>query len=239
MATKNLESGARMLFEGKIPFGRYVGMTRAEYERIAAMLVRRWRPPAWVEQEDVVQDLFAATWESIWGYDASRGKTVGDYVVYNSISRAKRCLHKARGAILHGSPDRNPSRFELPISAFSLEDRGGSPESIDEMISRLARRIDDGWDGSPEGLAIDGEDRAASVRIVLATCATDIERRVVGAIVDAGADMEEAGRRLCADRKFAAPLRIGRGEIEVMVAVAASIAGEVVGRLRTGEEVER
>jgi DNA-directed RNA polymerase specialized sigma24 family protein len=237
MATKNLETSARRLHGGEIAFNGYTRAVRDEYERIAAMLTRRWVPPGWVEQEDVVQDLFVATWESIWKYDAARGASIGDFVVFNAISRAKRQLHKARGANLHGSSDRNPSRMEVAFSSLGQPDQ--TRETLDEMISRLSRRLDSGWDGSAEDAAVAAEDGLARVSVILAACSSEVQRKVVSAIAVADADVGRAAEILCRDEGFRAPFGIGAGEVDVMAALADSIARDVVAKARREGAIEK
>lgn len=237
MATENIERRARELYDGKIDFAGYAGRTKTEYERMAAMLLRRWAPPAWVAQEDVVQDLFTGTWERLYHYEAGLGPSLGDFVVYQSISRAKRLLHSARGAILHGSPDRNPSRFDRPMSSLGRRSsEEGRPETLDEMLSRLTRRLDDGWDEGPEARAIAREEGESFVRVIVASCRNPVERRVIAGVVERGGTREVA-EELCRDEMFRASF--GVDDPEVMGALVESFVDDVVSRAEHGMSMMR
>jgi DNA-directed RNA polymerase specialized sigma24 family protein len=239
MATRNIETNARKLHAGVITFGTYATAVRDEYERMAAMLTRRWAPPGWLGAEDVVQDLLVGTWESIWKFDASAGPTIGNYVVYSSISLAKRKLHKARGAKLHGSPDRNPSRMEVSFTNLGMRAGDDSRESVDEMISRLSRRLDAGWEESAEDRALAAEHGLARVSVILAHCADDTQRKVISAIAVADADVGRAADILCRDEDFRRPLGVEVDEVDVMAAFAESIAGDVARRAYRAGVIDR
>jgi hypothetical protein len=174
-----------------------------------------------------VQDLFIGTWESIWKFDEHAGPSIGNYVVYSSISLAKRRLHKARGAKLHGSPDRNPSRMEVAISRLGSAEE--TRETLDEMISRLSRKLD-GWEESAEDRAEAAEQGLARVSVILAYCADDVQRKVIEAIAVSDADVSRAAGILCRDEEFRRPFGVGEDEVEVMSALAESIAADVARR---------
>lgn len=221
MATRNLSDRAAELLGGKIGFSAYAAAVRVEYERMAAMLLRRWAPPSWVDRDDVVQDMFYATWDKIWSYDPG-GADLGAYVVWSAVSGAKRRLHKARGAILHGSPDRNLSRFEVPLSAISRDGAadGDRAETLDEVMGRVMRLAE------TEEAAADLVDEGARVRVILAHCRTPLESRVVSSVAY-HRDPEVAAAELVADAMIVGVTGIRPEEPEVMAAYAAGVAREV------------
>ncbi len=132
------------LREGYLTPQQFFAQTRVVWQRLAAYLLRRWRAPASYTQEDVVQELMFAAYEFVWRYDPqlAKGRTIGRYVEWNALDKAKKELHRARGCKLSGDPDKNPSRIAIPLSAFEVEPQGGDLwETIhsaqDAQIERL------------------------------------------------------------------------------------------------------
>lgn len=106
--------------DGRMTAGDFFKETHATWKRMAGYLLRRWRAPAWVDEEEIVQELKIGATQSLWCYSAclARGRTLADYVEWNAIDYAKKKLHAMRGANRSGNADANPSRFEIPFSAF-------------------------------------------------------------------------------------------------------------------------
>lgn len=209
-----------MLRDGRIDLAQYMRATRADYDRMAAYLARRWRPPAWFTTEDIVQELYASTWSSIWAFDAERA-SIERYVVYNTISGAKRRLHKARGAKLSGTPDKNPSRIEIPASAMLRQ--GADDETLEDIVSRFAACED-----TAESMTIRIEDMRERAAHIIAACKTPIEQKVIEALLETG-DVDEAGEMLYGDFGFRIELEVGSEEI--MAGWAAAVATQVMERL--------
>lgn len=113
------EAWARAVHEGSESFDDFARGTGERWRRLAQMIHRRWAQPGWVTLEDVVQDLLVGAWEAIWKWDRRRAPTIEGYLVWNAVDKAKKRAHKARGAVLHATADRNPSRFDIAMSCFS------------------------------------------------------------------------------------------------------------------------
>lgn len=194
----NLEKQLALVLDGRITYGAFVSTTRREFTAMACFLARRWIPPTWMVPDDIAQELYLGAWLAIWGYDPTRGKKLGEYVVYNAMSYAKRALHKARGAKLSGSADRNPSNIERPLASF-----GDDGEALAEML--LAQ------EPAAEQVMIDAEHRSESVERALQACETSRERVAILAISEAG-DVDSGGRLLYDDLDTRIALRLGSEE---------------------------
>jgi DNA-directed RNA polymerase specialized sigma24 family protein len=182
---QNFDRQLRLVLDGLITYSHFARATRREFERMAMYLTRRWAPPAWYLLDDVVQELLVAAWMAIWEWSPTRGPTLARYVVFNAMSGAKRALHKARGAKLSGSSDKNPSRFERPLSSFGIDGEG---DALAEAM--LAE------DAVAEQRMIDHEEetenRDRALTVALAACRSEVERRVIQAIAATG-DLEGGG----------------------------------------------
>lgn len=196
----NLERHLHLVLDGRITWTVFERATRAEFERMALYLLRRWVPPAWYTVEDVVQELLIGTTICVWEWSKSFGPTLSRYVVYNAISYAKRELHRARGAKLSGTADKNPSRFERPLSSFGLEDEG---DAIADAI--LAE------EPVAEQTMIDAEEKAERANEGLATaleaCTNETERAVIAMVAGAG-DVEAGAETFYGDMDYRIGLRL-------------------------------
>jgi hypothetical protein len=107
--------------DGRMTSTEFFRVTQSAWQRMARYLLRRWRAPAWVEQEEIVQELHLGAMLCIWCYSdcLARGRTLAEYVEWNAIDYAKKKLHAMRGANRSGNADANPSHFEKPFSAFA------------------------------------------------------------------------------------------------------------------------
>lgn len=119
MRPRDLESALHRLRAEEINFTMFVHETRQVWEALAQYLLKRWRAPSSVAPDDLVQELLVACWRFAYEWDASRGVAISRYIVYNCTDKAKKWLHKRRGA--HRRDDKSPSRFELPFSSLVKE----------------------------------------------------------------------------------------------------------------------
>lgn len=87
---------------------------------MAGALLQRWAPSAAVGVEDVVQELMVGILWALKRYDPARGE-LARYVVYNAHDKAKKWLHKQRGANLHGNADANRSRLPRYFEDIKLQ----------------------------------------------------------------------------------------------------------------------
>lgn len=179
MAT--LDTTLALVRDGRISFDQMVAETRQQFRAMAGYLARRWTPPACTTLDDIVQDLYLGAWLSIWNWQEGRGPTLARYVVYNAISTAKRALHKARGAKLSGSPDKNPSRIETPLSTF--------PKG-DELAAMLLVE-----DAEQEERLIARETREEAMKRAIEACETSCERVAMLTIIEGGS-VEDAAKLL-------------------------------------------
>ena len=165
-----LERAAWAFREGDSTFGEYVAATQWRWEALSSWLLRKWRGPVWVDRVDVLQDLYLGAWTGIWAYvpeyatgdGRSTGRMLSMHAEYTAIDKAKKRLHKARGAVLSGNADSSPGRVEVSFSAISA-----TPSVIDAIV------------GSRE-LTDDEEFR------IYEMCSTMQEVLVVRAVVAAG-----------------------------------------------------
>lgn len=176
----NLGKHLALAYDGRITFDALARATRRDFERMAAYLLRRWTAPAWYVLEDVAQELLLGAWLTMWDWSEAMGG-LKRFVVFGAMCRAKRELHRARGAKLSGSPDRNPSRIEYPLSSYGEE---GDGEAMADAL--LAVEAD------AEAFLIAREDAVEGVRAAIDACDTEVERAVILAIAEAGGLAEGA-----------------------------------------------
>jgi hypothetical protein len=196
----NLERRLEMIRDRRIDFGEFVTCTRGEYRAMAMHLMRKWQTPEWFLIDDVEQELYLETWRVIGKFQPERGTSLTRYVVFNSMSAAKRAMHKARGAGVHGSPDKRASNVERTFASFRDDD-----ESDALMASILAE-----GPRAEEDLIESRERKLAATR-ALKACETKQERYVVLAIRESGS-LDTAGRLLYDDMDHRIALRLGSEE---------------------------
>jgi DNA-directed RNA polymerase specialized sigma24 family protein len=111
--------------DGRTTYAEFASSTREKWVAMARYLMRHWKSPDWVEVEDVVQDLLLGAWQGVWVYEPARGRRdLAGHVEYTAVDKAKKRLHKLRGARLHGNADANPSHIDIPFSTLSKEGDG-------------------------------------------------------------------------------------------------------------------
>lgn len=125
--SKSMDVHARQMWEGKITFAKFWELTASHWRGLAAMLMRRWKAPEWVEREEIEQELMLGAWIAMTKYDPKRSADPAAYVVWNAVDKAKKKLHKIRGAVLHGNPDSAPGQWEVPFSHLS------HPEKVERI----------------------------------------------------------------------------------------------------------
>lgn len=113
--TERYEASARALYEGRISEGAFLRETAEKWRQTAHFLFSRWRRklPAWVEPEDVEQELVLLVLKHVRKWSPERGgMTIGSYVLWCAIHRTQRAMDQWRGA-RDGS---KPSRSEIAFS---------------------------------------------------------------------------------------------------------------------------
>lgn len=196
---ESFEAKLALVLDGRIKFDEFARAARGDFERMAAYLARRWVPPSWCSREDLVQELMLGAWLHVWSfYDPDADRSLARFVVYNAISHAKRALHKARGALLHGSADRARSCFERPLSSYGRED--GDGEAMAERF--LAEEAE------AERRLIEAEDMVEALACADRHCETEDEREAVRAVARAGS-LAGGGGIVYADFGRRIKLRLG------------------------------
>lgn len=117
----SLAEGFAAIQEGRMDFDAFVRCTRPHWTRLSVHLRRQWDVPVWLAPEDIEQDMLFAAWSFLNRYDAKRGSTLCKFVVFNAVDKAKKTMHRARGANQHRNTERNPSRYERTESSFIRE----------------------------------------------------------------------------------------------------------------------
>lgn len=189
---KDLNALLGAVRDEKLTWNAFVGATQAEFTAMAMSLVRRWKPPSWYGITDVVQELYLWAWRFLPNFDPSRGKTIKQFVVYNAMSGAKRELHRARGAKLSGTADKNPSRIEAPISSLSKTSDDGA--TFAEFLL--------GVEPAAETAMIAAEDRQKSVDDFASFCREDLESILLEDVISKGpvaGNLRAVGERLYRD----------------------------------------
>ena len=114
--------------------------------------------PAWVEREDVEQELTIQVIKSARKWQPKRGGGIGMYVGWGSLRRLRRVLNKWRGASIHGQESRNPSRVEIAFCRAFGPDvdpmAKAPPIAADQVESAEAARA---FDAMLQGARTSGE----------------------------------------------------------------------------------
>lgn len=161
------EQAIALLHDGRLDFTTFARATRPSWEKLARYLLRRWKAPAWVEPEEIIQELLLGAWESVWCYSEhlAQGRTLDEYVEWNATDKAKKKLHKMRGAKLSKNADANASRYETPLSSFEA-----TSEWLDGLLHEDAEQHD----------IVERKQR------VERACRTEAERRAMRALSETG-----------------------------------------------------
>lgn len=124
------------LHAGRITWDKFTRATDAEWTRLAAKMVRRYRLPAAVSLDDVKQEMLVAAWRHVvpsvagspnpqaWREDG--GQPLHRYVVIGACNQANSWLNRQRNSRRrsHGAPSRIPVLVDDLVPA---EHRGDSP----------------------------------------------------------------------------------------------------------------
>lgn len=178
---KKFDESAGAFRDGRMTATEFFRDTHSTWERMARYLLRRWRAPAWVDLEELVQELQIGAIQSLWCYSAclARGRTLAEYVEWNAIDYAKKKLHAMRGANRSGNADANPSRFEKPFSSFSREGPAFEfrVEADQERQYEIKRAIERVCTTVRERYAIDAFLRAGDIVTGAVELFADVEKR--------------------------------------------------------------
>ncbi len=129
---------AERLARGEQTFDQFARETMADWDRIAAYLMRRWRVPQAVEQTDVLNELLMQAWLHVRKFDPARGLSPERYVIYSAISRTKRWMHRQRRA--RGC--RDESRHELTFAELGIAEDLRTCEPGQEAVVERELELD-------------------------------------------------------------------------------------------------
>lgn len=122
---------ARACVAGTMTFREFVRETDRRWEWWAKRLSRSGIP-AWVDVEDIRQDLLIEAWRAVERYDVTKvnNGTPAQFVEFAAKNAAKKQVHRARGDDRHtwawGAP-----RFDIPMSALVREGEDGDEDVFD------------------------------------------------------------------------------------------------------------
>ncbi len=123
------------LYAGRVTFAEFERATRAEWQKVARWLHRRWPVPLAVEDEDLVQQLLLAAWRAVGFYDPTRGVPVKAFVFWSAVTDTKRWINEQRGALRRS--DRAQSRHDVAACCLrELEEGDGGQWAFDEEAHR-------------------------------------------------------------------------------------------------------
>ncbi len=136
MKHPNMDAPLLALRTGRISFQTFERRTRNVWAAIAKHILRRWRGPIAVSEQDIVQELYVSVWTFTGHWDEKHGQSITNYVVWNAYDKAKKWLHQQRNA--YRRDDSSPSRCEMPFSAMR---RAGSAEDDWDPEEALLNRV--------------------------------------------------------------------------------------------------
>ncbi len=113
-------------------FGVFATATQVDWENLAGSILRRYKVGPDVDIEDVKQELLTACYKYMADFDATRGTQFADFLVFQAMARAKKWVHRARGANLH-NPDKNKSRLPIKLEDLLMTDDGQSNNLPDAL----------------------------------------------------------------------------------------------------------
>jgi hypothetical protein len=121
------------LSRDEVTFETFVSRTRNDWETLATSLLNRWTAP--IEVEDLRQAMLECAWQLLPKWNPSLGP-LHRFVVWNAVNEAKRQIHKARGANIHGSADKSSTRYHLiELTGASREKTVAYQDWIDLSVS--------------------------------------------------------------------------------------------------------
>ena len=113
-------------------FDKFVKASTPIWGAIARYLLRKWKCPAGVDEEDVLQELVMNAWLLHEKFDPTRGVSMSRNLIYTSTSYTKRWIHKQRNAIRR--QDTSPGRFETPMEYDEYKDLSSYEATQDSTV---------------------------------------------------------------------------------------------------------
>lgn len=194
MREQSMEEACDQLFRGHTTFNEFARATRDHWWRLARHICKWWPPPGWMTRADVAQELLLGAHLHIWRFDASRGVSIGKFVVWNAMTEAKYAVHAARGVSLHGNPDRvKRGNVEKPLSAYVRRESNADDAAHYIEALMLSRGV------VSEATQEEDLAEAQAVERALSACTNDAERAAVSALAASKGDFVGAARAVCAN----------------------------------------
>lgn len=125
----------RKLFEKELvtlrdggSFAKFTKATDKVWVAQARMLMRKWGVglPKETTIDDLKQELLIAAWRFVAKWDPKYGVSISRYVVWNAVDKAKKALHKLRGASRAGGVSLDRAKSVIPVM----------PSQVSEGITR-------------------------------------------------------------------------------------------------------
>jgi hypothetical protein len=139
----------RSHYRGEMQLSECLKLVQPTLLPMATSLRRRWTPSAAFDVEDVQQEMMLALVTALQKYRARWGNStvardkkgpradLGNYCMYYIHDKAKKRLHKERGANLHGNSDKNKSRIPKFFDDVSRPKMGDAPRAIETVVKAL------------------------------------------------------------------------------------------------------
>lgn len=105
------------LVEKRIDFREFWKSTAGEWAKLADYVLNKWKVPAAVSREDVVQEMAIAVFRYTPHWKPT-GAEPGKYFVFQAITAAKRWIHKQRGV----RGDKDPSRHAFVFASMGKDE---------------------------------------------------------------------------------------------------------------------
>lgn len=206
----------------RVAEGEFLRHTAPRWRRIARDLHHRWRKklPAWVEPEDVEQELVLQVLRAVPCWDAERGLAIGRYVTWAAVHRAQREINRMRGARLHGNEGKNPGRPEATFSSITQRRKRRSADAPEFDPADLL---------PTEPAQFESADVREMFALAIEGAVTEREVIIFFALRECGGEPDAAALRIFAD--FPARVQCGARDEDHARALVRSAIIDLYGRL--------
>lgn len=189
-----LEEAAGAFRRGEISFDTFARRTRPYWMTQATKVLRRWSHPSDVGPEDLVQVMLLEAWQRSESFDVGRippgneTKAFRRYLVWNAVDKAKKWLHRARGAA--GARGNAPSRYARAFTSFAVD---GLEDTLPAYLERAMSH-------DPTAELEHGLDLAPRIDGAIARAPDEATASALAALKLSGFDPERASEKLYQDR---------------------------------------
>lgn len=177
------------VFEGRTDPNDFFRQTNSDWHRLAEWTFKRWRIPSWFTLEEFAQEIRMYAWEYIWTYDPTYGTSIKTHVIYETMRRGEKRIHKTRNVNRHRNASYQPT--------FFLEMPSAMPGSKTGEVFEIEGQEDI----TPEIIA----EAQLALERALAQCTSDVETEVVRMMAESAdfRDSENVSRRVAFLNQFA------------------------------------